>query len=50
MRNPVIFTNNSSTISLAKSLVQQKCKPCAYVDSRNEKDIENDVKEYLIKK
>ena len=33
-KNPVIFTNNSSTISLAKSLMKQKCKPAAYIDSR----------------
>ena len=46
-KNPVIFTNNSSTISLAKSLVQQKCKPSAYIDSRNERDIEEDVKKFL---
>ncbi len=46
-KNPVIFTNNSSTISLAKSLVQQKCKPAAYIDSRNEKDIEEDIRKFL---
>ena len=46
-KNPVIFTNNSSTISLAKSLVNLGCKPRAYIDSRNKKDIEDDVRNYL---
>ncbi len=35
--NPVIFTNNSSTFSLVKSLVDFNCKPLAYVDARDEK-------------
>ena len=46
-KNPVIFTNNSSTISLAKSLVELKCKPAAYIDSRDEKDIEEDIRKFL---
>ena len=46
-KNPVIFTNNSSTISLAKSLINLKCKPAAYVDSRNIKNIEDEIKQYL---
>ena len=46
-KNPVIFTNNSSTISLAKSLIKHKCKPAAYIDSRNEKDIEEEIKSFL---
>ena len=46
-KNPVIFTNNSSTLSLAKSLVQMGCKPAAYIDSRKEKKIEEDVKQFL---
>ncbi len=44
---PIIFTNNSSTISLVKSLLNLKCKPAAYVDSRKEIDIENDIKNFL---
>ncbi len=46
-KNPVIFTNNSSTISLVKSLVNLNCKPLAYIDSRKIKDIETEVKNYL---
>ena len=46
-KNPVIFTNNSSTLSLAKSLIKQKCTPAAYIDSRDEKDIEEDIKKFL---
>ena len=46
-KNPVIFTNNSSTLSLAKSLVKQKCIPAAYIDSRDEKNIEEDIKKFL---
>ncbi len=46
-KNPVIFTNNSSTLSLAKSLVKHKCVPAAYIDSRDEKDIEEDIKKFL---
>ncbi len=46
-KNPVIFTNNSSTISLAKTLIKQKCKPAAYIDSRNERDIEEEIKKFL---
>ena len=44
---PIIFTNNSSTISLIKSLVNLNCKPLAYVDSRKEKNIEIEIKNYL---
>ena len=46
-KNPVIFTNNSSTLSLAKSLVKQKCIPAAYIDSRDEKNIEEEIKKFL---
>ena len=46
-KNPVIFTNNSSTISLAKSLVKQNCIPAAYIDSRDEKNIEEEIKKFL---
>tara|TARA_S200000501_G_scaffold348117_1_gene363044 strand:+ start:256 stop:3240 length:2985 start_codon:yes stop_codon:yes gene_type:complete len=48
-KQPVIFTNNSSTISLVKSLIDLKCKPIAYIDSRKKNDIEFDIKEYLNK-
>ena len=34
---PVIFTNNSSTITLLKSLVNLNCKPAAYIDARDKK-------------
>jgi len=44
---PAIFTNNSSTISLVKSLINLDCKPSAYIDFRNEEDIEDDIKNYL---
>ena len=42
--NPVIFTNNSTTISLLKSLISLGHKPAAYVDARNEKEIEKELK------
>ncbi len=44
---PVIFTNNSSTISLVKSLISLNCKPIAYIDARNEENIEKEIKDYL---
>ena len=47
---PAIFTNNSSSISLAKSLINLNCKPSAYIDSRKKEDIEEEIKEYLSKK
>ena len=46
-KNPIIFTNNSSTISLVKSMVNLNCKPAAYVDSRKSSDIEEEIKDYL---
>ena len=39
-QNPIIFTNNSSTFSLLKSLVDLGHKPRAYVDVRDQKKIE----------
>ncbi len=48
-KQPVIFTNNSSTISLVKSLVNNGCKPKAYVDFRKENEIENEIKDFLKK-
>ena len=45
--NPVIFTNNSTTISLLKSLIDLGCKPKAYVDARNETEIEKELSECL---
>ena len=44
---PAIFTNNSSTFSLLKSLVELNCKPCAYIDSRKDNDIEDEIKKFL---
>ena len=41
--NPVIFTNNSTTISLLKSLINLGHKPAAYVDARDKKEIENEL-------
>ena len=46
--NPIIFTNNSSTFGLVKSLVDLGHKPKAYVDARDQKKIEKE-KECLIK-
>ncbi len=46
---PVIFTNNSSTISLVKSLTNLNSKPTAYIDCRNKKDIEQETIDYLLK-
>ena len=45
--NPIIFTNNSSTFSLLKSLVELNCKPSAYVDNREENSIEKSTLDYL---
>ena len=47
--NPVIFTNNSTTISLLKSLIDLGHKPAAYVDARDEKEIEKELLDYLEK-
>ncbi len=44
---PVIFTNNSSSISLIKSLLNLNCKPLVYIDSRKEDEIEDETKELL---
>tara|TARA_B100001093_G_scaffold517945_1_gene601082 strand:+ start:547 stop:3531 length:2985 start_codon:yes stop_codon:yes gene_type:complete len=46
---PVIFTNNSSTISLVKSLINLGCKPSAYIDFRKKENIEDEIKNYLEK-
>ena len=48
-KNPVIFTNNSSTFSLVKSLVDLGHKPRAYVDARDQKKIEKETLELLTK-
>ena len=40
--SPVIFTNNSSTFSLLKTLVDMDHKPKAYVDIRDPKKIEKE--------
>ena len=47
--NPVIFTNNSSTFSLMKSLIDLGHKPKAYVDVRDQKKIEKEIIELLTK-
>ncbi len=46
-KSPVIFTNNSSTISLVKSMVNLNCKPSAYIDSRKSNDIDDEIKNFL---
>ncbi len=48
-QSPVIFTNNSSTISLVKSLVDMNCKPAAYIDCRKKSNIEDEIKDFLKK-
>ncbi len=40
---PVIFTNNSSTFSLLKSMIDLGYKPAAYVDAREEEKIEKNT-------
>ncbi len=47
--NPVIFTNNSSTGTLLKSLVDLGHKPAAYVDARNKNKIGSKLLKYLEK-
>ena len=47
--SPVIFTNNSTTISLLKSLINLGHKPTAYVDARDEKEIEKELLDCLEK-
>ena len=46
---PVIFTNNSTTVSLLKSLVDLGHKPAAYVDARDKKKIGKKLLTYLKK-
>ena len=41
--SPVIFTNNSSTFSLLKTMVEMNHKPKAYVDIRDTKKIEKET-------
>ena len=48
-QNPVIFTNNSSTFSLVDSLLSLGHKPKAYVDVRDQKNIEKEILELLTK-
>ena len=48
-QSPVIFTNNSSTFSLLKSLVDLGHKPKAYIDVRDQKKIEKETLELLTK-
>ena len=44
---PVIFTNNSSTLSLLKSMINLGFKPEAYIDSRKKDNVENEIKKVL---
>ncbi len=46
-KEPVIFTNNSSTLSLLKKLISLGCKPKAYVDYRKKDNVETEVKKIL---
>ena len=46
-KEPVIFTNNSSSLSLLKKLISLGCKPKAYVDSRKKDNIETEIKKIL---
>ncbi|MDP7554834.1 MAG: sarcosine oxidase subunit alpha, partial [Nitrospinota bacterium] len=45
--SPIIFTNNSSTFGLVKSLIDLGCKPQAYVDAREKKQIEKKTLDLL---
>ena len=47
--NPVIFTNNSTTVTLLKSLVDLGHKPAAYVDARDKNKIGKKLLTYLKK-
>ncbi len=46
-KEPVIFTNNSSSLSLLKTLINLGCKPKAYVDYRKKDNIETEIKKIL---
>ena len=46
-KEPVIFTNNSSSLSLLKKLISLGCKPKAYIDSRKKDNIETEIKKIL---
>ena len=47
--SPVIFTNNSSTYSLLKSIIDLGHKPKAYVDIRDQKKIEKETVDLIEK-
>ena len=47
--NPVIFTNNSTTATLLKSLIELGHKPAAYVDARDKDKIGGKFLNYLKK-
>ena len=47
--NPVIFTNNSTTATLLKSLIELGHKPAAYVDARDKNKIGGKFLNYLKK-
>ena len=46
-KNPVIFTNNSSTFTLLDSLLSLGHKPKAYIDVREQKKIEKETLDLL---
>ncbi len=47
--NPAIFTNNSTTATLLKSLIDLGHKPAAYIDARNKEKIGRKLLNYLEK-
>ena len=47
--NPAIFTNNSTTTALLKSLIELGHKPAAYIDARNKEKIGRKLLNYLEK-
>ena len=47
--NPVIFTNNSSTFGLVKSMIDLGLRPKAYVDVRDQKKMEKETLDLLTK-
>ena len=47
--SPVIFTNNSTTATLLKSLIDLGHKPAAYIDARNKEKIGRKLLNYLEK-
>ncbi len=46
-KKPIIFSNNSSTLSLLKSMISLGYKPEAYIDSRKKDEVETETKKFL---